>query len=190
MRNFSDIDSSHVAAAVIAFVLFTVSHKVSGFLHLTMHYSVGVSLIYIPAGVKLLCLLVGGVPASIGLIASSLFLNYLQWTDSYSLSMLSFGIVGVLSYGLAVYLVCRQFRIKPDLSNLNYLHIVTLSIAASVLNGVGQNFAYLAQGVAPEEALIARSAAMAFGDFLGCFVVVILFNLSTHAVKKTRARQQ
>ena len=183
MPKIFHVGRSQIIVAVIAFVLFTLAHSVVEHIHLTKYYAFGVSLIYIPAGVKLLCILVGGVPALVGLIASSLFLTYQLWTADSTWHLLMFGIIGVLSYGVAVYGVSRVCKIKPDLSNLNYLHILLLSIAASCLNGIAQNIAYLANGVAPGEALLARIGAMAFGDFLGCFVVVMLFNIATHAFK-------
>ena len=54
----------------------------------------------------------------------------------------------------------KWLGIHRDLYNLRYGHIV----------------AYLMEGVTAIEAQWGNSAAMALGDFLGCFVVVALFH--------------
>ena len=152
-----------------------------------MLFAPGVSLIFIPAGVKLLCILVGGVPAAVGIYAASIYLSMELWTELPSLSNCFLALIAVCSYGLAVYWVKHKWRINPDLSNLNYWHIILLSAAASLMNGVGLNLAYFSQGVTAANDLLSKSSAMAFGDFLGCFVVVMLFNIGIHAVRKVHA---
>jgi hypothetical protein len=74
--------------------------------------------------------------------------------------------------------------IHRDLYNLRYWHIVVLSLVASVLNGIVHNMAYLMEGVSVIEAQWGNSAAMAMGDFLGCFIVVSLFHTITLLVSK------
>lgn len=187
MRKFHDFDLSQVAVAVAAFLLFTGSYKANEYFDTFMLFLPGVSLIFIPAGVKLLCLLVGGVPALVGLFASSLYLNILLWSDLSFTSAFYFAVIGVGSYGAAVFIVMRYYQIKQDLSNLNYWHIIVLSVAASLLNGFGQNFLYFTQGVTASGELFSKSTAMVFGDFLGCFLIVMLFNISTHAVRRIRS---
>jgi hypothetical protein len=179
---------SDLLVVVSAFLLFTGSYKVNEYFDSFMLFAAGVSLIYIPAGVKLLCLLVGGVPAILGLFVSSLYLNVLLWSTLTLTSALYFATIGVGSYAMAVYLTKHYLSIKSDLSNLNYWHIVVLSVAASFFNGFGQNFVYLTQGVTGSEEFLSKSTAMAFGDFLGCFLIVMLFNSAIQAAKRLRSR--
>jgi hypothetical protein len=181
--------SSNAAIALAAFVLFTLSYKLNEYFDAFMLFAAGVSLVYIPAGVKLLCLLVGGGPALIGLLASSLYLNLVLWANLSLLSSVYFALIGVGSYAVVVYLIRRQFQIRLDLSNLNYLHIIVLCVAASFANGFGQNLVYLTQGVTAPDELISKSTAMAFGDFLGCFLVVMLFHAGITATRAVAARR-
>ena len=96
-------------------------------------------------------------------------------------------IVSVLSYYSAVYGVLRFQAIRADLSNLKYWHIVLLATIASVLNGFGLNLAYYTQGVTSTAELLSKGAAMAVGDFLGCCIVVMLFNGVISAVRRIRS---
>jgi hypothetical protein len=178
-----------VTTAVTAFLFFMLSFKLNELFDSELLFVTGVNLIFIPAGVKLLCLLVGGVPAAIGLFLSSVYLSLTVWKDLPLISIIYFGIISIASYYSAVYGVVRYFKIHRDLSNLKYHHIIVLSAAASLLNGFSHNVVYWTQGVTTSENFLAKSSAMAFGDFFGCFTVVMLFNLAIACVGRLSQRR-
>ena len=99
-------------------------------------------------------------------------------------SLYFFAIASVFSYAIAAYCVMKLLGVHRDLYDLRYWHIVVLSLAASVLNGIMHNVAYLMEGVTAIDAQWGNSAAMALGDFLGCFVVVSLFHTATLLLSK------
>jgi hypothetical protein len=179
---------SDTAMAFAAFVLFTLSFKLNEYFDDLMLFAAGVSLVFIPAGVKMLCLLVGGVPAIVGLFLSSLYLNLVLWANLSLAASLYFAMIAVGSYAAVVYLIRRLFQIRSDLSNLNYLHIILLCAISSFANGFGHNLVYLTQGVTASDELISKSTAMAFGDFLGCFLVVMLFHAGITAFRALAKR--
>ena len=179
----------NAAIAFAAFVLFTLSYKLNEYFDAFMLFASGVSLVFIPAGVKMLCLLVGGVPAIVGLFLASLYLNLVLWANLSLAASLYFAMIAVGTYAAVVYLIRRLFQIRPDLSNLNYLHIILLCVIASFSNGFGHNLVYLSQGVTAPDELISKSTAMAFGDFLGCFLIVMLFHAGITATRGLVARR-
>lgn len=63
------------------------------------------------------------------------------------------------------------------MANLRYLHIIILLFVASVLNGTVHNIVYVWQGKVKPEEFLAHSSAMILDDFLGCFIVILFFNL-------------
>lgn len=176
----------NVAIAIAAFFLFVWSFDLNTLFDEWLLFKAGVSLIFIPAGVKLLCLLVGGGAAAVGLVASNFYLSLGLWKDLSLLSIASFGVISVVTYATAVFLVMRYYKIERDLSNLNYWHIIALSALASLLNGFAHNVVYWTQGVTASEDFFAKSTAMAFGDFFGCCVVVMVFNVAINAVRRIR----
>lgn len=187
MEKFRGNYLAQIATALVASIMLVGSFKVNQNLDHLMLFAPGVSLIFIPAGVKLLCILVGGLPAAIGVYIGSVYLSTLMWTQVPSLGNMFMALIAVATYGLAVYLVMRKFRIRPDLSNLSYWHVIWLSSAASLMNGFGLNLAYLSQGVTSAGEFLSKSTAMAFGDFLGCFAVVMLFNIAIRIAQKIRS---
>ena len=176
---------SHIAIAVISGILFSLSFRLNQFFDAQFVYSAGISLLFLPAGVKLLAVLVGRLPAIVGLLIVGIYLGAGIWPDKPMSSIVYFAVVSLMTYPVAALAVMRLFCIHRDLSNLRYHHIVWLSLAASVLNGVVHNLLYLAQDVTASEELWRKSAAMALGDFMGCFVVVALFHTAMSVLRST-----
>lgn len=178
----------NVAVAVAAFFLFVWSFDLNTLFDQQFLFVPGVNLVFIPAGIKLLCLLVGGSAAAVGLFASSVYLSLEVWKNLPFVSIVYFGIISIATYAGAVYGVMRVFKVRHDLSNLNYWHIVALSACASLLNGFAHNVVYWTQGVTAADQFLTKSTAMAFGDFLGCCIVVMLFNAGINVVRAIRSR--
>lgn len=177
---------SHIATAVASGILFSLSFRLNQFFDDQFVYSAGISLLFLPAGVKLLAVLVGRLPAILGLLMVGIYLGFGIWPDKPLSSVVYFAVVSLMTYPIAAFGLMRLLHIRHDLSNLRYHHIVMLSLAASVLNGVAHNWLYLTQGVTASEELWLKSAAMAFGDFMGCFVVVALFHAIMGALRSSR----
>lgn len=178
---------SHIAIAVISGILFSLSFRLNQFFDAQFVYSAGISLLFLPAGVKLLAVLVGRLPAIVGIMVVSVYLGAGIWPDKAMTAVVYFAFVSLMTYPIAAFGVMHVFRIHKDLTNLRYHHIVWLSLAASVLNGVVHNLLYLTQDVTASEELWRKSAAMALGDFMGCFVVVALFHTTMGVLRSARS---
>lgn len=162
--------------ALAAGVSFSLSFRFNQYFDSYFVYAQGISFLFIPAGVKLLFVLVGRLPAIVGLLVAGTYHGMDVWFDQSLLTIFFFALVGLMSYPVSAYFVMRWLGIHRDLYNLRYVHVVTLSLAASVTNGLVHNLAYLLMGITKTGDLWIKSAAMALGDFLGCFVVVALFH--------------
>jgi hypothetical protein len=178
----------NIAVAVAAFLLFVGSFKVNQLLDGYFLYGAGVSLLFIPAGVKLLCILLGGLPALIGLYFAGVYVAAILWSNMPTVSRMMLALIAVCFYGVAVYWVTHLLKIKSDLSNLKYWHIIVLSATTSLAHGWGLATAYISQDIATFQNVVPETLAIALGDFLGCFVVVMLFNFTIGLIKKVRAR--
>ncbi len=189
MMRLPEIRWTHIATAVISGLLFSLSFRLNQYFDDLFVYSAGISLLFLPAGVKLLAVLVGRLPAIIGLLVVGIYLGAGIWPDQSLASIVYFAFVSLMTYPIAAFSLLRLLHIRQDLRNLRYHHIVLLSMAASVLNGIVHNLLYLTQGVTTQEDLWQKSAAMAFGDFMGCFVVVALFHAATSALRRARGSQ-
>jgi hypothetical protein len=187
MIQLPEVRWSHIATAVTSGILFSLSFRLNQYFDEQFVYSAGISLLFLPAGVKLLAVLVGRLPAILGLLVVGIYLGVGIWPDKSMASIVYFAIVSLMTYPVAAFGLMRVLHIRHDLSNLRYHHIVLLSLAASVLNGVVHNWLYWSQGVTASEELWQKSAAMAMGDFMGCFVVVALFHAATGVLRRARS---
>jgi glucose-6-phosphate-specific signal transduction histidine kinase len=170
------IRQSDLFVALIAGLVFVGSFNFNQYFDEYFVYAPGISLLFIPAGVKLLLVMVGRLPAVIGILIVSVYLGAGIWPDKSLPTVFIFAFVSLMTYPLAAHFVMQALGIHSDLTNLRYWHIVALSFSASVLNGIVHNITYLWQGVIATEELWAKSSAMAFGDFFGCLVVVGIFH--------------
>ena len=184
-----EIRRSHIAIAVISGLLFSLSFRLNQYFDALFVYSAGISLLFLPAGVKLLAVLVGRLPAIVGIMVVSVHLGASIWPDKPMTAIVYFAFVSLMTYPIATLGVMRLFHIRKNLSNLRYHHIVVLSVVASILNGLVHNWLYLAQGVTTSEELWLKSAAMALGDFMGCFVVVGIFHAVMGVLRGARSPQ-
>ncbi len=186
MRRLPNVRGSHITVAVISGLLFSASFRLNQYFDEQFVYSAGISLLFLPAGVKLLAVLVGRLPAIIGLLVVGIYLGAGIWPDKPMSSIVYFAFVSLVTYPVAAFGLMRLLHIHQDLSNLRYHHIVCLSLAASMFNGVVHNLLYLAQDITTSEELWRKSAAMALGDFMGCFVVVALFHATMSMLRSAR----
>jgi hypothetical protein len=185
-----EIHKSHIATAAISGLLFSLSFRLNQYFDEQFMYAAGISLLFLPAGVKLLAVVVGRMPAIIGLLIVGIYLGTDIWPDKSMAAIVYFAVVSLMTYPIAAFGLMRLLHIQPDLSNLRYHHIVALSLAASVLNGVVHNLLYLSQGITASEDLWNKSAAMALGDFMGCFLVVAFFHATMGVLRSARSSTQ
>ena len=125
-----EIRRSHMTVAVISGLLFSLSFRLNQYFDDLFVYSAGISLLFLPAGVKLLAVLVGGLPAIAGIMVVSVYLGAGIWPDKTMVTVVYFAVVSLMTYPVAALAVMRLFCIHRDLSNLRYHHIVALSLAA------------------------------------------------------------
>lgn len=174
----SHFNLTSIAIATVSFVLFVLSFELNKQFDSYLLYAPGVSLLFIPAGVKLLGILVGRIPAVLGLYFASVYLSAGLWSKLDVGSYYYFAAISLLTYSAAVYVVLKGFNVSETLLNLRYSHVVVMSLLACLMNGVLHNLVYMTQGVTDHEELWVKSAAMSLGDFMGCFVVVASFKLA------------
>lgn len=136
--------------------------------------SSGITLIYVPAGVRLVILLISGIWGAVG-IALAFPLAMLQvYPDASWQEILAYAaIAGFVPYA-TVYTVCRAANVSRDLRTLRAFHLPLLAAAVSVTGALAYTGALTAFGRLDAGLLLQNFTAMTAGDFLGCFAVVLL----------------
>ena len=140
----------------------------------------GVSWLFLPAGLRLLLVLLCGWPAAIGIMIGGWITGSWMLADHAWLVPV-FGAVNGLAPLLAAWLAFRHLGIRVSLANLTPLNLMGLSLLFAAINVLMQQGLYLLSGLTPVGALPNAMFAMFFGDVTGALVVLFLTSLFLHA---------
>lgn len=165
---------SGFAVAVFCALAYLMSFKLMAWLPSWLEYAPGVALFFLPAGVKLVALLVARSWGLLGIAAAGLWTAAGVWERADGLALLGNVAVWVGVPYLVILWSLRWMSIHADLSNLSYLRVMGICLAATAASSVAGNVYAVWTHAQPLPDLWARAAAMAVGDFLGAGVLFAL----------------
>lgn len=162
------------AVAGLCALAYLLSFELMAWLPDWLEYAPGVALFFLPAGVKLVALLVARAWGLLGIAAAGLWTAAGVWQGAEWMVLLGNVVVWVgLPYGV-IWLMLRWMRIHADLSNLTYLRVMGICLAATLASSVVGNAYAVWTHTQPLSDLWGRALAMALGDFLGAGVLFAL----------------
>ena len=155
-------------------VIWLISWKVAQTLLDFTQVKQGITLVYVPAGVRLVILLIAGFWGAVGL-ALVYPLVLIQSTTAISWPEIAVQsvIAGFVPY-LAVLAVCRSAGVSRDLGRLRSIHLPLLAAAVSIAGALALTLARIAFGRFSPASFLPDFTGTAMGDFLGCFAVILL----------------
>lgn len=137
----------------------------------------GITLVYVPAGVRLVILLISGFWGAFGIaLAFPLALFEVYPDASWRETLTYAAIAGLVPYATVI-AACRAAGITRDLRSLRSIHLPLLAAAVSLTGALAYAGALTAFGRLDSDLLLQNVTAMSAGDFLGCFAVVLLVRL-------------
>lgn len=146
-----------------------------------------VSWLYLPAGLRLLGVLLAGKSGALGIVAAS-FGIYLTSNSSGLVGEAVFEafVVGLISGGAPFisFVVARQWgALAPSLLGLRFRDLIVLTLIFAALSAVSHQIFYSVIGVVtnPFDQLI----PMFVGDLLGSLVVLLVFFFLSRAIIKS-----
>lgn len=152
-----------------------------GYLNATLmaatSFTTGIELIYLPAGFRLLIILIFGFWGALGVFLSNPILFTYVFGAAPLTEIIVNSAVSAFVPLLAVKLCARFFGIDPSLSRLRAIHLPILALAVSVATPLMFNLHFTAFDREPIDRMIENLGAMSLGDFLGCFLVVAFARL-------------
>ena len=132
----------------------------------------GIELVYLPAGFRLLLILLFGFCGALGIfVTSPILFVALFGSASITEMVINAGIAAFVPY-LVVRACSRSLGISSSLLGLSPIHLPALALAVSLTTPAFFNLQFTLAGREPPELLFTNFTAMAFGDFVGCLLVV------------------
>lgn len=146
----------------------------------------GIDIIYPPAGLRTLLLIVGGGWAAAGLsIANLAMIPDALGLDSLASRLLFAAYTGVAPY-VAMIGSFRMLGIARSLRNLSPRHLPVLCFGIALGSSVLHVAGFCVIGSIPWPGFFTAAAAMTLGDFTGCLIVILL---ALGAIKMVRMLQ-
>jgi len=132
----------------------------------------GINLVYVPAGIRLLLVLVFGVWGALGVFLADPVLFLSEFGHGAPLEIIVNSAISGFGPYLAVKAAGRIAGIAPDLNGLSAWHLPVLALAVSLVLPLLFTLHFMLNDRYPPALFGRNYMAMATGDFLGCFLVL------------------
>ena len=132
----------------------------------------GINLVYVPAGIRLLLVLLFGPWGALGIFLADPVLFFYEFGTGSLWEVIVNALIAAFSPYLAVLGFCWVTGISPRLSGLKPIHLPMLALLVSLVTPLLFNLHFLLNDRHPDHDFVRNFVAMATGDFLGCFAVL------------------
>lgn len=138
------------------------------------HVAPGIDLVFLPAGFRLLIVIVFGVWGALGIFLADPLMFMLEFEQGSLREVLINALISGFAPYFTVMAFCRLAGIRGSLTQLKPIHLPLLALAVSFVTPLLLNLHFLAEGRTQPQAFLHNFTAMMTGDFLGCLIVSIL----------------
>lgn len=177
-----------LALVGLGFVLYLMAYELHQVLLPYVTYVQGVDLLFLPAGIKLVMVMIGGWRGALGCGLALLLMTNHVWPElTPALQVL----YAALSAGVTWLVVRQMFSHKglgQSLEGLCFWDIVHIDAINTLLHGAVLNSFFWLLGTRSAEEWVSSVLAMALGDFLGTGVILILVLLLDRALRLSTRR--
>jgi len=169
-----------ISALAYASLFFVNSWLTNGF-----DFGLGVSWIYLPAGLRLFLTLIFGLPAAIGIAIASFLISYYGEFPHDLTLCIGVGLVSGFAPYLARIFVISNVRLEPDMSNLS-LQKLLICICVYAALSAGLHQWWFSTAALENTGSLNHFFVMFIGDVLGSLLLISLIKCSIDLFKKTR----
>ncbi|MFM7008575.1 MAG: hypothetical protein ACKO0Z_04480 [Betaproteobacteria bacterium] len=134
-------------------------------------YAQGINLIFLPAGIKHLAILLGGKWGAFGCFLGLFVLANEFWLGVPMEQIALYCLISTASTWGGIVLSLRVLGVTRDLSNLRFKHLPVIDLITIAIHGFITNGYFIVAGMKSEN-FIGNALAMMFGDFVGSFILL------------------
>jgi hypothetical protein len=179
------IFSSYIAGTVVSLLAYTALFYLNDWLTGHWDYGLGVSWIYLPAGLRLLLTLIFGLSGAVGIAIASFFIFYLDGFSSELITIIGVALISGFAPYLARIFVMSNMKISPDLSDLN-LPKLTACILIYALLSAGLHQCWFVMRGLEESGGLDHFFVMFLGDIFGAVLLIALIKFGLDLLKHSR----
>ncbi len=163
-----------IALVLGSFLLYLGAFRINQTLDEYVLYAQGVALVFLPAGIKHISILIGRLWGAIGCFLALAYVTPEFWTEISLLEIFTYSGISTAATLALILAGVRILGINNDLSNLRFMHLPLLDLITTTGHSFITNAYFIADGMKVNEEFINNALGMAFGDFTGSFIMMML----------------
>jgi hypothetical protein len=176
----------HLGLIALSFTLSRLTYELHELVTPFVAYTQGVDLLFLPAGVKLVLIMVAGWRGALGCGLSLLSLSTRFWPGLEPVWLLLYSMLSVGMTWLVVSIMLKRMALGPTLEGLSFWELVQIDMLNTLLHGIAVNGYFWALGLRSSESFWSAALAMTLGDFLGAGVIMLLVLLVARLIAPVR----
>ena len=180
-RIFSESTTGFLVSIFLYSTLFYLNDWLTS--HLT--FGLGVSWIYLPAGLRLFLTLIFGLPGALGIALASFFISYLGSFPQELTTCVGIGLISGFAPYLATIFVMSNLKISPNLGNLSLPKLAICTFIYAALSAGLHQWWFATRGL-DEAGSINHFLVMLIGDVLGTIVLIGLIKVGLDLLKPSK----
>ena len=179
------IFSESTTGFLVSIFSYTTLFYLNDWLTTQLTFGLGVSWIYLPAGLRLFLTLIFGLPGALGIAIASFFISYLGPFPHELTTCIGIGLISGFAPYMARVFVLSSVDISPDLSNLTLPKLLICTLIYAALSA-GLHQWWFAVRSLDEAGSFNHFLVMLIGDVFGTIVLVGLIKVGLDLLKPTK----
>jgi len=185
------IDYDHpptlLAGVLISALSYSTLFFINDWLTEALKYDLGVSWIYLPAGLRLFLILIFGLAGAIGIAIASFTISFFGIFLPDLVTCIGIGVISGFAPLLAKWVVVSNIPINNDLSNLSLQKIIFCVVVYALMSAGLHQYWFVLRGL--ESGSLYHFFVMFFGDITGAILLIALIKYSIDLVKRRKPKE-
>jgi hypothetical protein len=172
--------------ALISAALYSALFFLNDRLTEVLKYDLGVSWIYLPAGLRLFLILIFGLAGAIGIAVASFAISYFGGFPPDLITCIGIGLISGFAPLLAKWVVIANVNISNDLSNLSLQKIVFCVLVYALMSAGLHQLWFELRGL--ESSSLDHFLVMFVGDIAGSILLIAVIKYSIDLLKRSKPK--
>ena len=151
-----------------------------------LKYDLGVSWVYLPAGLRLFLILIFGLAGAIGIAIASFTISYFGVFLPGLVTCIGIGLISGFAPLLAKWLVVSNTPINNDLSNLSLQKLIFCVVVYAFMSAALHQYWFVLRGL--ESGGLDDFLVMFIGDIAGSILLIALIKYGIDLVKRSKPK--
>ena len=176
-----------IAGTLVSLVVYALIFYLNALLVSHLDYGLGVSWIYLPAGLRLLLTLIFGLSGAVGIAIASFLIFYFDTFPSVLTTCIGVGLISGFAPYLARIFVMSNISISPDLSDLSLPKLTACILIYALLSAGLHQWWFAVRGL-DDSGGLNHFFVMFLGDIFGAILLIALIKYGLDLLRSSRIR--